>query len=249
MKERWQDQVAVGRVFELRSRSTKYPPTCVLVIREDGGWGEEMVVKVDHRGVCGRGLYRRSGNPAINTYGLKRADFTSRRIARRRPDLERFDANDIDLIRYGVSVDFTGRLGADEGLSYDHSLPTTMPAIWTIFWTRSEHWSFDYPHSDRLNELMAGAWHFEKHAPEFWRYGWCHVWATAHECGNRLRRIERLLHRTYPDLERQTVRIVRWHDWLTLRTHTWPVGNAGPAFRGTWHQVDTPRGSCSAYWS
>ena len=50
----WRSQIANGRVFELRSKSKKYPAPCALVIDEDAnGRSSRVFAAVDQYGVIG----------------------------------------------------------------------------------------------------------------------------------------------------------------------------------------------------
>jgi hypothetical protein len=248
MKSKWQDEIAVGRVFELRSQSKRYAPPLVLIIKDEDPphWNDGIVADLD---VTGRtaarylGMYHRRGNPRISTAFMKRGDFNSKRIARRRPELERFDANDIAAIRYGLSVTVGGRL---ESGCYDMDyVPTIVPGMtWTIFWTR-DHDTWDFPFRDELAELLNGAWHFKRSSLPNWKWLWARAWATAHNDCRRLRAIEHFLRHRYSDLERQSVTVARWHDWQALWTHTWTIGNPGPAIGASWSHLKTPTGSIS----
>jgi hypothetical protein len=205
----WKDQIAEGRVFELKSKSNskRYQAPCALVIRTNPQWREKMVTQVDRYGVVGNGLYRRWGtNPQIYVDGYCGEEFV-KRIARRRPDLERFDCFDLDLIRYGYSLDFDGRI---DGYSMP-SIPLTRTALWTVFWTPP----FDEDYfwgPENIKSLLRGAWYFEHHGGrrQFgYKYG--HVWATRHT-GYRLRRIRECLRDAQRGVIEQGVRVVRWSD-------------------------------------
>src|SRR6266436_586119 len=109
MKPSWRSQIVNGRVFELRSASKRYPPPCALVINEQAtGYGARVFTPVDEYGVIG-GASRR-GNPNIYVEGIRPEQFTGARVRRRRPDLERFDADDLALIRWGLTLEFSGRI-------------------------------------------------------------------------------------------------------------------------------------------
>src|ERR1700722_4701479 len=121
----WSKEIAVGRVFQLRSSAKDYPPPCALVIRESG-W-ETNVVPVDRFGCVSDGLYARRHNPNIYVRGLRGKDLT-KRIVGRRCDLERFDRDDIDLMRWGCAIDFDGRIDTER-------IPLVNPGTWTVFFT------------------------------------------------------------------------------------------------------------------
>ncbi len=205
----WRSQVADGRVFELRSASKRYPPPCGLVLNAAAQYGEKFMTLVDRYGVVGHHLYARSHNPNIYVDGLRLTDFTSKRIARRRHDLERFDADDLALIRYGRALDFDGRIHGNY-----LQIPYVVPAEWTVFWIRAyDRDEFRYPdfrlHAQQRT-LFGGAWHFDEHGgARHLGYKFGHLWATRHT-GPRLAEIRHFLACQFPDVIEQPVRIVRW---------------------------------------
>lgn len=202
----WKSQLANGRVFELRSQSKTKPAPCVLVVREAAGYGERFSVQVDEWGVVD--YSSRGHHPDVRVYPLRPDRFNSRTIARRRPDLEKFDEDDLALIRYGYALDFDGRINrATPGC------PLTRPAEWTVFWFPAYGpEEFRYPafkQRDRERKLFGGAWHFESHGgPKDLGYNYGHVWATRHT-GTRLDKIRRFLKRQFPDLIEQHVSVAR----------------------------------------
>lgn len=197
----WKSQIAEGRVFELRSKSRRYPPPCALVIRAHAGY-ERAVAGVDQCGVIGHGFYHRSSNPLIYVDGLN-IDQLTKRIARRRRDLERFDCYDLDLIRYGCALDFNGRIETE-------AIPLTRPALWTVFWLPAfDEDDYFWPPYEESLQLFSGAWYFEKHGgPRHLGYRYGHVWATRHS-GTALRAIRNFLHDLRGDLIEQEVRVKR----------------------------------------
>ena len=209
----WKSQLADGRVFELRSKSTKYPPPCALVLNAAAKYaGGTFLRLMDGFGTIGRGLYSRRHNPDIYVEGIRPDQFNSRRIARRRPDLERFNANDLALIRYGYDLDFDGRIS---GSSVYTSIPLTLaPAEWTVFWTPPEApGEFAYPHpNEREQKALGGAWHFQNHGGHRhlgYKYG--HMHATLHT-GKRLARVRKIMARYLPNLIETPVHVIRYMD-------------------------------------
>lgn len=217
----WQSQLAVGRVFELHSQSKIYPPPCALILDTDGKCGSRQVAGVDASGVIGHGLYRRRSNPAIYVDGLRGRRLTSR-IARRRRDLERFDRDDIALIRYGCALDFDGRIETE-------SIPVVVPAEWTVFWIPPYADGFPWI-TDEIRVLLRGAWHFSKHGgPKHLGYKFGHAWATRHT-GSRLKQIGNASRRFQENVIEQTARVVQWSDenhvfTSELRSECPPLGS------------------------
>ncbi len=209
----WRSQLVEGRVFELRSKSKQYPAPCALVIDDKASsWNTRLFVAVDQFGVIGDGLYARRHNPKIYVNGLRREQFNSSRVLRRRRDLERFDADDLALIRYGLALDFTGRI---HGSYSDMSIPTAVPAEWTVFWVPAwqegdSRWIGDLGNSE-LDRLLCGAWYFESHGGSRhlgYRFG--RAWATRH-AGTRLSLIRQFLRSRWgSSLVEQSVKVVRW---------------------------------------
>lgn len=240
----WRSQLAEGRVFELRSKSKRYPAPCALVINEKGnGWGSRMFESVDRCGVVGNDLYTRSHNPDIYVGGLRREQFNSSRILRRRRDLERFDADDLALIRYGLAIDFSGCIHGRYG---DMTIPTVVPADWTVFWiTAFPEDDFQWLHIERRDELarlLSGAWHFYSHGGSRhlgYRFG-C-AWATRHS-GVRLDQIRRFLRREWGSrLIEQSVKVIRRTEGQNIYTEE--VRGDCPALGSRWCTVETPSGT------
>jgi hypothetical protein len=245
----WKSQIAIGRVFELKTRSKIHPTVCVLIVNPTSTWGNpRMCVQVDERGVIPDDGYNyRRRNPRVNVYCIQERDFTGRRIARRRRDLERFDEADISLIRGGFALDFGGRIHGpycDGPTSLPH---VAAPLTWTVFWTPDkDSWEYEWPARDELAALLSGAWHFQKRSYRTDRKPWGFAWCTAHSDPRRMAKIERVIRNGWPNVHKQTVQIVRWHDWQTLWSHTWQVGNPGPVFGDyAWHHLASPQGGCS----
>jgi hypothetical protein len=236
----WKSQLANGRVFELRSKSTRYPPTCGLVINAAAKYADGFMRPIDEYGTTGRSLYSRRHNPNIYVEGLRPEQFTSKRIARRRPDLEKFDADDLALIHYGYDLDFDGRMSSSSG-----AIPLTIPAEWTVFWTPAYTEGFPYPHpNDRERKALGGAWHFENHGgPRHLGYKYGHMHATRH-AGKRLDRVRKVLLRYLPDLIETQVHVVRYtnkHGQTCITTEY--DGDCAPLGDGRTTIVETTTGS------
>lgn len=195
-----------GQVYELRSASKHYPAPCALVLNSTCKHRSgRAVVAVDRCGVIGDGFYARSHNPGIHVSSFSLEDLR-KRIVRRRRDLERFDCFDLDLIRYGYALDFSGLIHG--GVS---SIPLTRPADWTVFWTPpyAKDEFYYSPHGE-INPLLAGAWHFHTHGgPRHLGYKFGHLWSTRHG-GRALRQIRDCLRSFRGDLIEQACRVVRW---------------------------------------
>jgi hypothetical protein len=206
----WKSQLADGRVFELRSKSTRYPPPCGLVINADGKSAPNFLRLIDDMGTTGQSYYSRRHNPDIYVEGIRPDQFTSKRIARRRPDLEKFDADDLALIRYGYDLDFDGRI---TGTCSDISIPLTRPAEWTVFWIPAYADGFPYPHpTEPERKALGGAWHFEGHGgPAHLGYKYGHMHATRHT-GKRLDRVRKIMLRELPGMIETPVHVVRYTD-------------------------------------
>lgn len=239
----WKDQIADGRVFQLRSASKRYPPPCALIINATapGGYGEKFATLVDAYGVVGSDLHARLHNPAIFVDGLRRDHFNGSRVVCRRLDLERFDADDIALIRYGVALDFNGRL---HGYPPERHIPLCVPAQWTVFWTppyapADGFWS---SHLDRdLTNLLRGAWYFHNHGgPRHLGYKYGDLWATRHT-GLRLRQIREFLRAHRGDIIEQPTKVVRWEDSGNIFTAE--IRRDCPALGGRWISCVSPDGS------
>lgn len=208
----WSEQLKVpGRVFELRSTSKRYPPPCALIVRPEQPYsGYPQAVGVDRIGCIGDGLYQRSHNPDIYIPGFRGADL-AKRIVRRRFDLERFDRDDLALIRYGCAVDFDGRI---HGRSTASSIPSVVPSRWSIFWLPAyvgdDHFWPSTSKSDEIRTALRGAWHFDNYGGARglgYKYG--HMWATRHG-GQRLNEIRKLLRSLRPDVIEQQSTIIRF---------------------------------------
>ena len=246
MNRSWLSQIANGRVFELRSTSVRYPVPCGLVIDDQAGrWGgSPMLAAVDRYGVIGDGLYTRLHNPNIYVAGIRREQFTSTKVKCRRRELERFDADDIALIRYGLALDFSGRI---HNRYSDIHLPTVVPANWTVFWLRA--WDEgDYRWIDCPKEvacLLHGAWHCEGHGGARrlgYRYG--HAWATRH-IGVRLEQIRKCLRSSFGGLIEQQVNVVRWSEGENVYTEE--IRRECPPLGSRACLVQTPSGCQGIY--
>lgn len=197
-------------MFELRSKSTRYPPPCGLVVNTADNRRHEFLRLIDDRGVTGLSFYSRRHNPNIYVDGIRPDQFTGARIARRRPDLERFDADDLALIRYGYDLDFDGRISGYGAVS----IPLTTPAEWTVFWVPAySPGEFLYSNPTKQErEMLGGAWHFDNHGgPAHLGYKYGHAHATKHT-GARLARVRAIMLRYLPGLIETPVHVVRYTD-------------------------------------
>lgn len=209
----WRSQIANGRVFELRSTSKRYPAPCGLIINEGASWrGERFMAGIDEAGVIGHGLYTRPHNPNIYVEGIGVDQFTGKCIVRRRPDLERFDADDLALIRWGCALDFNGRI---HGSNHDTSIPLTCPAEWTVFWTQPYTEGFPYlTPTEKERKVLYGAWHFSNHGgPRHLGYKYGHMHATRH-AGKHLDRVRKIILRHLPEAIETQVHVIRYNDKL-----------------------------------
>ncbi len=237
----WKSQLADGRVFELRSKSKLYAPPCGLVINAAAKYAHGFMRLIDEYGTTGRTLYSRRHNPDIYVEGIRPDQFTSKKIARRRPDLEKFNADDLALIRYGYDLDFDGRMSSRS----DTSIPLAMPAEWTVFWVPAYTEGFPYPHpNDRERKMLGGAWHFENHGgPPHLGYKYGHMHATRH-AGKRLNRVRKVLLRYLPGLIETQVHVVRYKNQHGQTcTTTEYNGDCPPLGDGRTTIVETPQGS------
>jgi hypothetical protein len=78
----WRFQIVEGRVFELRSKSKRYPAPCALVIDESAHGNSRMSAPLDRLRVIGRSYP--CGNPDIYVERLRRELFNSSHILCRR---------------------------------------------------------------------------------------------------------------------------------------------------------------------
>lgn len=191
----------------MRSKSKTRPAPCVLIVRAAAGYGERFAVEVDEGGVVD--YDSRHHHQSVRVWGLRPDRFDSSKISRRRPDLERFDEDDLALIRYGCVLDFDGRIHH----RYP-GIPLTKPAEWTVFWFPpygSDEFRYpDFKQYDRERKLFGGAWHFHNHGgPKHLGFKYGHVWATRHT-GSRLDKIRAFLKRQFPDLMELHSSVVRW---------------------------------------
>lgn len=241
MTPSWKSQLANGRVFELRSKSTRYPPPCGLVLNAAATkYGQGFMRRIDDRGTVD---YYSSGSlRGVYVEGIRPDQFTGARIARRRPDLERFDADDLALIRYGYDLDFDGRISAHG----DVPIPLTLaPAEWTVFWVPAYTEGFPWPYPDeRERPVLGGAWHFDNHGgPAHLGYKFGHAHASRHT-GERLARVRAIILRYLPGLIETPVRVVRYTDqqgWLCTTTEY--DGECAPLGDAQTTIVETPDGS------
>ncbi len=244
----WRSQLVKGRVFELRSRSKQYPAPCALVIDDKASGSNSRVFEaVDQFGVIGDGLYTRRHNPKIYVNGLRREQFNSSRVLRRRRDLERFDTDDLALIRYGLALDFTGRIRRSYS---DMRIPTAVPAEWTVFWVPAwqegdSRW-IDHLGNSELDRLLRGAWYLEGHGGSRncgYRFG--RAWATRHS-GVRLNQIRQCLRfRWGSGLFEQPVKVARWTEGQNVYTEE--IRRDCPALGTRACMVQTPNGMLGIY--
>jgi hypothetical protein len=225
------DQVAVGRVFELKARHGSREPVCVMIVRDprQPSYGHPIAERIDAAGM------RRAWKGRFYAGSMRLSDFTSAKIARRRRDLERFDARDIALVNYGIKLDFTGKLQIDEyGMARSIPFIHEFPEIeWTIFSTCHSQfmWRLNFPDAaSRLSDLLRGDWHFygTAYKTQFVKtenqYA---AWATTKTDPVTLAKIEKLLRRYYPDIARTTYAFRGVEEVDGIRYHG--VGNGGPA--------------------
>jgi len=239
----WKSQIVEGRVFELRSKSKLYPAPCALIINDKvSGWNERMVASVDRFGCVGDGCYTRRHNPNIYVGSLRRYNFNSSHILRRRRDLERFDADDLALIRYGLALDFTGQI---HGTHSDMHIPTVVPAKWTVFWLAAwgkddDRWMHLWKSQDELRRLLRGAWYLESHGGSRhlgYRFG--QAWATRHT-GKHLNEIRMFLRRSLDGITEIPVEVARWTEGEKIYTEE--VRRDCPALGSRWRTVQTSNG-------
>jgi hypothetical protein len=240
--------LAEGRVFELRSQSKRYPAPCALVIDDrTSGWGARIFASVDSYGVVGHGCYTRRHNPDIYVEGLRREQFNSSRIRCRRRDLERFDADDLALIRYGLALDFSGCI---RGNYSDMSIPAVVPAEWTVFWLaawdKGDYRWLDFDHRAELRHLLYGAWHFESNGgARHLGYKFGCLWATRHS-GSRLGEIRTFLRSHWGSaIVEQHVKVARWSEGQNIYTEE--VRRECPALGSRACLVETPHGMQGIY--
>ncbi len=234
---RWRDEYAPGRVFELRRKTYDGRPICALAIQnaQPGSYGSAThFVQVDERG-CTEGPYPRAQS-RFWVGGIHRNRMTSALIARRRPDLERFDDDDLELIRYGHKLEFGGRIRTDGVKTH---IPHLAGKTWTIFWTKNDQtFNFRGAHVAELEALLHGHWHMQSRCGGDWTFGRdsrLNGWATVDTDPARLRRIERHLRRHLTHLEVQTIAMVAFRegDLRVIRAHGRPcpvVWSGGTSF-------------------
>jgi hypothetical protein len=242
----WKSQLAVGRVFELRSKSKRYSAPCALVINADeANYNHPQVAEVDRRGVGGPDFYWRPANPNIYVDGLRGKELT-KRIVRRRRDLERFDADDLALIRYGLGLDFSGCIRHRYS---DTTIPTVIPAEWTVFWhpafESDDMRIYEVWHHPDLLKLLSGAWHFNSHGgARHLGYRFGHAWGTRHT-GFRLKGIRQFLRSHLAGIIEQRVKVVRWSDGENVYTEE--IRRDCPALGTRCCMVESPKGTHGIY--
>jgi hypothetical protein len=204
------------------------------------GYGGRFAVEIDENGVVD--YYSRGHHQDVRIYDLHRR-FNGSQVARRREDLERFNEDDMALIRYGSALNFDGRIA---NCHYPH-IPLIKPGEWAVFWYpaygENEYRYPDFKRRDQEHKLFAGAWHFDcyggaKHLG--YKYG--HVWGTMHT-GKRLDRIRAFLKRQFPDIIETPVYVVRDTDKEgNLRTTTEYNGDCAPLGDGRTTIIETTQG-------
>lgn len=220
----WRAQLAPGRVFQLKRKTYRGNPVCVLITAVPDRWtSDPMCIQVDEYGCVRKDLRNRARFYEGN---LRPGNFTGKLVACRRPELERFDAKDIELIRYGCPMDFHGRLDKYEW-------PGTLPSIpgieWTVFWMWHES-IFSTFLPDEVAALFHGAWHFTASCDDIYPRR-VKAWATAETDQRKLNEIHRALGQLLP-IHRGTIRVVA----RDLGDHYLiaPDGEAGPAISTRW---------------
>lgn len=243
-RQSWKDQLAVGRAFELKARHGGRDPICVMIVRDphQPSYGYPIAVQIDERGMRSEGYWNQR---RFWAGGLRLQDFTSAKIARRRFDLERFDARDIELINYGIGLKFTGEF---TGNSYSRRhIPDISgfgDIVWTIFWTPVENWDFHVsnPEHAELRDALRGAWHFTS-------YGDGSInrrpvaWATTKTNHAELRRIGTILRRHHPNVQRSEFAFRSVADEKGI--FMLPIGQLGPCLwsvSSAFHAFDGTRG-------
>lgn len=221
----WRAQLAPGRVFQLKRKTYHGNPVCVLITDIPDRWSPcPMCIEVNAKGCVFPGSWDRARAYVGN---LRPADFTGRLVAARRRDLERFDAKDLELIRYGCPMDFTGRLDK-------HGYPGNLPGIpgieWTVFWARHNSiFATLLPREEQA--LFHGAWHFTSSCDAGWPRQRVKAWVTAETDRRKLRAIRHALGQRLP-IQTGTVRVVARDmgpHYLIV-----PDGDGGPAVSTNW---------------
>lgn len=236
----WRDQLAPGRVFQLKRKTYRGNPVCVLITDAPDRWARyPMCVEVNQNGCVTRMSPDRA---RLYVGGLRHEDFTARLVTARRHDLEQFDAMDLSMIRYGCPMYFTGQLDKHE---WESAFPSIPGVEWTVFWTHYDNlFSTFLPHD--VKALFHGAWHFT--ASKDTRYPQVRVraWATAETDRSKLREIHRALARILP-IQTGTTRVVArdMGDHYVIA----PIGNAGPAISNRWlNRISKTNGSETFTW-
>lgn len=214
----WRAQLAPGRVFELKRTTYRGNPVCVLCLTDNRQNFGRCFAEVNSLGCV---EYRDPDRARFYAGGLWPSRFDSRLVRRRRPDLERFDAADIELIKYGIGLRFGGAmLGSPHGRRI---LPEIGRKTWTTFWVPDWYAGLS-TETHALNRLLHGDWHCFCFGD-----GRRKGWATAKTSPVVLRAIENELRRIYGSVERAGV------SWGTEalddgRLLTRPIGTPGPVF-------------------
>lgn len=223
----WRAQLAPGRVFQLKRKTYRGAPVCVLITDNPDRWSPyPMCIEVNAKGCVFPGSQDRARAYVGN---LRTSDFTGRLVAARRRDLERFDGKDLELIRYGCPMDFTGRLDKYE---YPGTLPSIPGVEWTVFWARYDS-VFSTFLPLEVKALFHGAWHFTAATDGGYPKRRVKAWATAETDRRKLRAIRHALGRLLPinvGLVRIVARDMGDHYLIV------PDGDAGPAISTNWSE-------------
>lgn len=213
MRKSWRSELQPGRVFELNRKTWSGRQVNVLsILPAEVHSYYPYFVEIDETGCIDAGSRHRSRNCIGSS--LHPRNFKSGLVIRRRPELERFDNRDLELIRYGIKMDFTGRLLSR---NWPYSFPPIPGTSWTIFWAYAETPFYCSPYwlsNQAIKAALQGAWHFSdqheirpywprRHPP-----GRINFWATAEECPRKLATLRRALTAAGGPVATSTTRIV-----------------------------------------
>ena len=227
-RKSWKNEYALGRVFELRSSAKDRDAPCVLIVKEqDGMWPENHTgCQIDELGTRKHPYdardSRRAARALSDHYRWNKSMMTSKRIARRRPDLEKFNETDLALIQYGYSLLFTRYM---PGNWRWRLLPVIEGLSWTIFetgdWYQRLHGNAD--DYKAAMSILHGDYHLQSAGRDK-----AEGWATAVDDETRLAEFEQRMKAIMPDLTRRKVSIVRKptsNDFHLLEEWSEPLGN------------------------
>lgn len=157
----WLAEAKPGRVFELSRKTYAGANVRALVIRDPTGpdacaWRGDFLREVDERGCVPDG---QRGRARRSVRVIRTDEFKAGMVIARRPELERFDCDDLAMIRYGIGVSFGGRLDRS---SHGATCVPMLPGIrWTALWTAYDMMSMPSSEERRaLDRALSGAWHF-----------------------------------------------------------------------------------------